>query len=117
MQFDRHEAHVLNELHERYDFFSPQLQQLHDLRRLSVVYSYGQDFITCLVSDATDPNRKGTGISLMTLTEPTNVERIGRMIAFARAVLDFTKTRDLLYQPDIGLELEAIALGNSSYAG
>ena len=114
MQFDRHEKHVLNTLEIKYEVSTARkLRHAQELREVSIAYHKTKKSTVAFIIgySGTASDWYSIGEAKLNVTEPKDQGRIGRMVAFARAVLslheDLTSTKIEL----TGAQLEAMARG------
>ena len=88
MKFDRHEKHVLNELHEL-GLPTNKFIGLTNAHRIAVTYEFSQDRRLTMCWIILDNGMRVHGISYASKKEDKISESVGRMIAFTYAVLYF----------------------------
>ena len=88
MKLDRQELHVLRELKARYYLPVNKFANAIAAKQISVHYCQGLDKTECTISNQ-ESLSAFVGMSFVNKKEPKVSLRIGRMIAFARAVVNW----------------------------
>ena len=107
MRLDRHELHALRELKDQYGWPTQKIANKAIQHRLNIKYAFENQYIVCCIEA---PDILAVGITNCGPRDKYK-ERIGRMIAFGRAVEDYFKPAFSLS----GDDLEDIARGGHEF--